>query len=400
MVKGIFCHDLPVYRDCNGDYCSTTLTDDLFRRYFDAVDELTVATRVYKLDCTYAEAHQEKITLPNIRFLEFPNLNKPQYVFTLIPQAQKTMDEEIAKTDLIFIRGGTIAAMAVKSARKLHKPYLREAAGCAWDEYWNHSLTGKLIAPYKELSARRGIRNADYVIYVTEKWLQNRYPTKGQSTYASNVILKEIDPEAVEKRKHRMEKFDVGGTWVLGTTAGVNTRAKGQQFVIEAMARLKDEIDIRYELVGTGDNSYLKSVAQKFGVEDRVVFKGELSHAEVLNWLETIDLYIQPSMQEGLPRALIEAMSKACPAIGSTTAGIPELLEPEMIFRRGNVRELVERLRQMKNEDWLSHGIRNYEKSREYQIDLLNARRRKLYQRYRDDVMNGRQEPGNGTTNK
>ena len=44
MIKGIFCHDLPIYKDIDGNYCSTTLTDSLFLRYFNVVDELVVAT--------------------------------------------------------------------------------------------------------------------------------------------------------------------------------------------------------------------------------------------------------------------------------------------------------------------------------------------------------------------
>lgn len=43
MIKGIFCHDLPIYKDIDGNYCSTTLTDSLFLRYFNVVDELVIA---------------------------------------------------------------------------------------------------------------------------------------------------------------------------------------------------------------------------------------------------------------------------------------------------------------------------------------------------------------------
>ena len=71
MVKGIFCHYLPIYKDINGEYCSTTLTDSLFKRYLEVVDILIVATRVYELGCTYQEAHQEKITLKLIKYEQF-----------------------------------------------------------------------------------------------------------------------------------------------------------------------------------------------------------------------------------------------------------------------------------------------------------------------------------------
>lgn len=387
LVKGIFCHDLPIYKDINGVYCSTTLTDDLFRRYFGVVDELYVATRVYKLDCTYKDAHQEKITLPGIRIIEFPNLNKPQYMFSRIPWAERKLTEIIKGMDLIFIRGGIIAAIASRVCRKLGKPYLAEAAGCAWDEYWNHSFIGKIIAPYMEYQSKKTIREAAFVVYVTEKWLQDRYPTKGETTYASNVILRDIEDAALYRRLERIEHRSEAGPWVLGTTAGVNNKAKGQQYVIEAMSKLDASYNIRYELVGTGNTDYLKMIAKKFHVEDRVIFKGELSHEEVLHWLDTIDTYIQPSMQEGLPRALIEAMSRGCPAIGSTTAGIPELLTPETIFNRGNVDQLVKVMKKFYKSDWRSFAKTNHAKSKEYQIDILNERREILYKKYRRYVV-------------
>ena len=56
-IKGIFCHDLPIYKDINGMYGCTTLTDEVFKRYLNHVDELVVATRVYPLSGTLEEAH-------------------------------------------------------------------------------------------------------------------------------------------------------------------------------------------------------------------------------------------------------------------------------------------------------------------------------------------------------
>ena len=387
LVKGIFCHDLPIYKDKDGVYCSTTLTDDLFQRYFCVVDELYVATRVYKIESTYLEAHQEKITLPGVKIIEFPNLNKPQYMLTRIPEANKRLTDAISKVDLVFIRGGVIAVLASRICRKTGKPYLAEAAGCAWDEYWNHSYIGKLIAPYMEYQSKKNILEARYVIYVTEKWLQNRYPTNGESTYASNVILQDIDDDSLLRRLEKISKRKIDDVWVLGTTAGVNNKAKGQQYVIEAISKLDSSYNIRYELVGSGNTEYLQRIAKKYNVEDRVVFKGELSHQEVLDWLDTIDTYIQPSMQEGLPRALIEAMSRGCPAIGSTTAGIPELLTQETVFSRGNVESLIEVMKTVYASNWSDLARRNHVKSKEYQIDALNERRKNLYEKYRKYVI-------------
>lgn len=387
MVKGIFCHDLPIYKDVNGVYCSTTLTDDLFSRYFHVVDELIVATRVYNIDITYVEAHQERVTLSDIRFLDLPNVNTCDALFKEIPEVRNLLKREIRDVDLVFIRGGTVAKLGVDAAKSMNKPYLMESSGCAWDTYWNHSLTGKLIAPYMEYREKRDVCDAAFVIYVTERWLQNRYPTKGVSTFASNVILSELDEKALIGRMDRISQMNKDSQIIFGTIGGVNNKAKGQQFMIEAMSKLKDKYDIRYELVGSGETNYLSSIANKFGVRDKVVFKGQLTHEEVLHWLDSIDIYIQPSMQEGLPRALIEAMSRACPAIGSTTAGIPELLDQDAIFKRGNVSALSNIICHMIDNGLKFHANRNFDKAKEYQIDLLNARREKIYEQYRDLVV-------------
>ena len=80
----------------------------------------------------------------------------------------------------------------------------------------------------------------------------------------------------------------------------------------------------------------MKAAIQKLDVEEQVKILGPMPHNEVFKWLETIDLYVQPSRQEGLPRALIEAMSRGVPAFGARTGGIPELLDEDFIFSNTN----------------------------------------------------------------
>lgn len=388
LVRGIFCHDLPIYKDVNGVYCSTTLTDGLFRRYFCAVDELIVATRVYPLKVTYEEAHQEQITLPHVKILDLPNLNGLSNYFSMQAHVRKILTEQISNVDLIFIRGGVIARLSVDIAKKLRKPYLIECAGCAWEGFWYHSLKGKLVAPYMEYRERIDVRDASYVIYVTEKWLQKRYPTKARHvTYASNVILTGVDPEALSNRINKIKNKKDKDVFVIGTTAAINHKAKGQQYVIKAMKKLKTDFNIRYELVGGGSSEYLESVAKECGVDDKVIFKGQLNHEEVLKWLDGIDLYIQPSQQEGLPRALIEAMSRGCPAIGSKIAGIPELLQGDVLFKAGSVNQLISVMRKMFASNLSDYAIVNYNKATEYKLDVLNERRNTFYKLYRNEVV-------------
>lgn len=58
-------------------------------------------------------------------------------------------------------------------------------------------------------------------------------------------------------------------------------------------------------------------------------------------FLDTVDIYIQPSKQEGLPRSVVEAMSRGCLCVGSRIAGIPELLSTKYLFNAGNVMQIA-----------------------------------------------------------
>ncbi|MFR9276345.1 glycosyltransferase [Finegoldia magna] len=86
-------------------------------------------------------------------------------------------------------------------------------------------------------------------------------------------------------------------------------------------------------LQGGGNQDYLLSIAKTYHVEDRVIFWGRLSPEKVQEWMDKVDIYIQPSLQEGLPRSVIEAMSRGCLVLGART-GIPELLDPRFVVKR------------------------------------------------------------------
>lgn len=137
--------------------------------------------------------------------------------------------------------------------------------------------------------------------------------------------------------------------------------------------------------MGSGDDRFLRSLAERCGVADRVVFHGLMPHDQVLSFLDEMDLYIQPSKQEGLPRALIEAMSRGCLSLGSRTAGIPELLDKEYVFRRGNVEDIVRILSKVDRDTLKEQACRNFEEAKQYDRDLLNKRRCEFMEQFKKE---------------
>jgi glycosyltransferase involved in cell wall biosynthesis len=91
--------------------------------------------------------------------------------------------------------------------------------------------------------------------------------------------------------------------------------------------------------------------------------------------LETIDIYIHPSRTEGLSRAIIEAMSKACPVIASDVGGIKEQINGDLIYEKGNVEQICKIIRQTDNSIMKENATKNYENSQKYLADILTKRR-------------------------
>lgn len=368
-MKVLFAHDHKFHL-INNDFYSNGLTDETWERYTKVFDEIHVVARVVEDDVS---KKLRKITCPQVKIHQ-----SRQLYFSDI-----AMEKIIMECDVVIARlHSFIGNRAVKYAIKHNKPYLIELVACPWEAYWNHGLLGKMIAPYMEMHTKKLVKNSPYVIYVTEQYLQKRYPTNGLNTNCSNVSLLEFDEMALENRmefiKKRTDKI------ILGTTAAVNVKFKGQQFVIEALSRLKKQGVTKYEyqLVGGGDNTYLKSIAEKYDVAEQVKFLGSLSHDKVFDWLDTIDLYVQPSRQEGLPRALIEAMSRGLPAFGARTAGIPELLDSKFIFSNTNrnITEICDILKRFNKETMLFQAKRNYKESKKYSKETIEKRRLKFFE--------------------
>ncbi|MED0992692.1 glycosyltransferase [Bacillus nitratireducens] len=377
-MKGLFCYDGPISCDENGNYYGTVLNNQVFKRYFSVVDSLDIAIRVES--GTQQNNKASQITLENINIIKVPNVASISGIINK-KECIRILEESINDADILFIRlPSFIGNIAVKIANKMKKPYLIEMVGCPWDSLWNHSVKGKILAPFMWFETRTHLKEAKYAIYVTNSFLQNRYPTKGKFVNCSNVELLQTDSAVLDNRIKKIRKAKK--KIVIGTAAALNVRYKGQQYIIEAISRLKDEgIQCEYQLVGWGDSSYLREKASQYGVEDCIKFLGTLPHEEIFSWIDSIDIYAQPSRQEGLPRALIEAMSRGCPSIGARSGGIPELLEEGYVFSNTskNIDEICNIIKSYNVEKMVGQAKRNFSESKQYNKELIQDRRESMF---------------------
>lgn len=237
---------------------------------------------------------------------------------------------------------------------------------------------------------RRAVARADHALYVTKAYLQAQYPTRAANTCAaSNVILPDVAETALSARLERIEALG-RHPLRLGLIGTLKGRFKGIQTAFAALARARGDLPpLRLHILGGGDPAPWRAEAERLGVSDLVVFEGTLPAGEaVLRWLDSVDLYLQPSLQEGLPRALIEAMSRACPALASTVAGIPELLPADDLITPGDTAALAALLqRRATDRDWMAdRARRNWAEVREYRAEVLEGRRARFWRAFREAI--------------
>lgn len=373
-MKILIVSDVTIYRRAEKYYCLPQVFSVL-KNYFANFGKLAFCGKVAVVDEAPSTCLEISDMLLNVTSV-------PSFGRALLGLCDKRIEEAAKDCDLVVARvPGIIAYRAADAAKRLKKPYFAESMGCAWDAYWNHSLTGKILAPYMFLKMKSVVKNADFALYVTSEFLQKRYPCKNESVGVSNVKITDVADEVLARRLARIEAADPKREIALATTAAVDVRYKGQEYVIRAIPKLnKLGIRVKYTLIGGGDPAYLTSVAQKCGVLEQIEFAGRRPLDEVFQILDETDVYMQPSLQEGLPRSVIEAMSRGCPCVGARTAGIPELIAPEYVARRKSVRDIVDAVRNLSARPQMTAQAKeNFERAKDYQNEILCQRRNAFY---------------------
>jgi glycosyltransferase involved in cell wall biosynthesis len=173
---------------------------------------------------------------------------------------------------------------------------------------------------------------------------------------------------------------------IVGTLAQLY---KAPDILIEAVgACVQEGLDLELVLVGDGKHRQeLELQAADCGLNGHVRFLGQLPAGDAVRaQLDQADLFVLPSRQEGLPRAMIEAMARALPCIGSTVGGIPELLLAEDLVPPDDAPALARKIREVVTDSTrMAHmSARNLKKAQEYRDEVLRERRTAFYRFVRE----------------
>ncbi|MCM8826813.1 MAG: glycosyltransferase [Candidatus Omnitrophica bacterium] len=185
-------------------------------------------------------------------------------------------------------------------------------------------------------------------IVVVSEAVKDFYKSKGIAEEKLEVIYNGINEENFRisgeiREKIRKELGVNDNTKVLGII-GRLVEPKGHKFLFNAMGMLDGKYNLKVVVVGEGvEKETLKEMVRSLGLEDKVIFTGFRN--DVNNILQSIDILVIPSLREGLPLVMLEAMASGVPVISSKVGGIPEVIingKNGILIEPANVRELAE----------------------------------------------------------
>lgn len=384
----LFVHDHKFKKYGVNYFSEGKITNEVFNRYINEDERLVVISRMERCDNSNG---LNKIDSSNVFFKPVRGLELSTVLSKYFFSNSKSIIEEIQKSDFIVIRLPSFLGVYTLLLNILiRKKYFIELVGDPQDALITSkdgvSLLFKSFAYSFSYLNGYFIKRASGVIYVTQTSLQKKYATLGLSSYASNIEISILEKSIVES--YYAYKSDV---FKIGLIGSFNNHYKGIKEAISAISHLKhNEQKMELHILGSGKlkEDYIM-LASNLGVKDSVFFDGVLKGGkDVVDWLSSLDLYIQPSYTEGLPRALIEAMSVGLPAVATDVGGIPELLPNVALIKPYDSKALAQKMKAFINSQSLrfEHGKLNYEKSKEYDNEILKQRRSQFWKAAREIV--------------
>ena len=217
-------------------------------------------------------------------------------------------------------------------ARARGRPYIVHLHGGEFAQFYQNEC-----GPREQRYVRATLENAAVVLALSEEWRQRLLRICPQATI-------EVLPNAVTLP----EPGALNRATPLAPTVlflGHLERAKGTYDLVHAFARIAERFPkARLLCGGDGAIEQVRALAQQLGIADRVECPGWLDLAQKQRALATASIFVLPSYAEGLPMALLEAMSWGLPVVTTPVGGIPQVVQHEAngcLVQPGHVDDLA-----------------------------------------------------------
>ena len=383
-MKMIFAHDHFFYHIGGQVFSPGKLPYSAFERYFNHFSEISVLSRFKNM--TDISPHWVRSNGDGLSFVKLKNYSSLKNLI-LPDRNEDDLLKLVSLSDGIVVRLPSEIGLKVATlARKLGKPYIVEVVACPWDAMIGYGSKKSLFyAPILKWRMQKAVKDAWGALYVTDKFLQERYPNKHFNISASNVELEMSGSEVLDSRLSRIKNNK--SICKLGLIGSLDSPHKGYDTAYRALSYLIESGErIELHIVGDGIKYKNLPLIEKLNLKDYIFFHGvKKSGSEIYKFLDEIDIYIQPSSQEGLPRAVIEAMSRACPVVLSSAGGMPELATFDLLHKPNDHLQMAKIIQRVNSDMNLKMRLAsdNYNKAFSFDKNKLQKIRFEFFSSYK-----------------
>lgn len=181
-----------------------------------------------------------------------------------------------------------------------------------------------IFSPEKVGACRSGLENADRVVALSRDLVEMAHALTSVADKA-RIIYNSVDiPDQVWSHERSGD-----GPFKIGC-AGIFKYAKGLPYIFKAVARLKNRHRLELELLGElreSEREVYRQMLDRTEIGDILKFTDAIPHEAVPHWLRSLDVFVLPSVTEGCPNILMEAMASGVPTIATRTGAMETLVE-------------------------------------------------------------------------
>jgi glycosyltransferase involved in cell wall biosynthesis len=351
------------------------------KRYLGAFQEVRVIARAQ--DVSEPKDGWSRADGDGVTFAPVPYYLGPLQYLRCMRSAGNAARGALGHEDALVMRVGSQIACTMK--RELHsgRPYGLEVIGDPLNVFAKGSTQHPLRPIWRwwfTRAQKQQCAGACAVSYVTGDYLQRLYPCPN-GAFSTSFLNMELGESWFVESPRRFD--EVPKRFRLITVGGLDQPYKGIDLLIQAVSNCV-AAGMNVELSVVGGGRYLEALrreAEARGILNRTTFHGAIGAGQpVRDRLDQSHVFVLFSKTEGLPRAMIEAMGRSLPCIGSDVGGIPELIQREWIVQRGDVGTLTAKLKQMLGSASLmeSASAFNLRRAKEYSDSALDQKRREF----------------------
>ncbi len=216
------------------------------------------------------------------------------------------------------------------------------------------------------------LKSADVVIALTERMKRDLY-----KHYSRDIV---VIPNGVDvnrfqtlPRDNARQKLGIDRKARIILCVAHLRREKGLEYLVEAMEDISANCPqaILFVIGKDFQKGRIQALASEHNVQQRICFTGVVPYDEVPYYMAAADIFVLPSVAEGFPNVLLEAMATGLPIVATNVGGVPEIInhgENGLLVKPEDSHQLVEVIASLLQNDDMKRAfsLNNIERAKDY----------------------------------